>query len=261
MGGGSIRHSQPGENVMSTPWRFLVKFASLIVCTLHCFDRVLFKGHLSLAAPHELERFVDCVLKVRRSDFMKTMVPQASDRLVEHVQEWARKVGRTYLYRTDDFRKDDWARGLIRDQGIIEGLVGILCTQETCPSFALIPGIGRPEFISRRRQQRVLYYYFLDPQFGLIHVRLQTWLPFTVQVYVNGHEWLAQQMAQKKLGFVQQHNPFPPLGAPTQAQRLANRFACLNWSKILDRWARQVNPLLRDTLAGYPVRWVVDQAE
>ena len=24
----------------------------------------------------------------------------------------------------------------------------------------------------------------------------------------------------------------------------ANRFACLNWSKILDRWARQVNPLL-----------------
>jgi hypothetical protein len=261
MVGGSIRDRHSGENAMTTPWRFLVKFASLIVCTLHCFDRVLFKGHLSLAAPRELGRFVDCVLKVRRSDFMKTMVPQYSDRLVEHAQEWARKEGRTYLYRTGDFRKDEWARNLIRDQGIIEGLVGILCTQETCSSFALVPGPGRPEFISRRRQQRVLYYYFLDPQFGLIHIRLQTWLPFTVQVYVNGHEWLAQQMVQKKLGFVQQHNAFTQLDDPVQAQRLADRFAKLNWPKILNRWARQVNPLLCELFPGYPIHWVVDQAE
>src|SRR3954465_14813285 len=97
MVGGLIRHLHPGEKAMTTVWRFLVKFASLIVCTLHCFDRVLFKGHLALAAPHELERFVDCVLKVRRSDFMKTMAPQYSDRLVEHAQGWARKEGRTYL--------------------------------------------------------------------------------------------------------------------------------------------------------------------
>ena len=30
-----------------------------------------------------------------------------------------------------------------------------------------------------RRQQRVLYSYFLDPQLGLIHIRLTTWFPFT----------------------------------------------------------------------------------
>ena len=189
------------------------------------------------------------------------MAPQYSDRLVEHAQNWAQKAGRTYVYRTGQFRKDEWAQSLIRDQGISEGLVGILCTLETCPSFALVPGPKRPQFVSRPRQQRVLYYYFLDPQFGLIHVRLQTWLPFTVQVYVNGHEWLAQQMVQKKLGFVQQHNAFTQLDDPDQAQRLADRFAKLNWPKILDRWARQVNPLLRELLAGYPVHWVVDQAE
>ena len=159
---------------------------------------------------------------------MKTMAPQFSDRLVEHAQRWARKTGRVYQYRTGQFRKDEWAQNLIHVQGISHGLVGILATQETCPSFALVPGPDRPQFISRPRQQRVLYYYFLDPQFGLIHVRLQTWLPFTVQVYVNGHEWLAQQMVQKKLGFVQQHNAFTQLDDPVQAQRLADRFAQLN---------------------------------
>jgi hypothetical protein len=165
---------------MNTVWSFLVKFASLIVCTLHCFDRVIIKGHLALAAPHELAYFVDRVLRVCRSDFMKIVAPQFSDRLVEHAREWARKADRAYVYRTGQFRKDGWAQNLIRDQGILEGLVGILCTQETCPSFALVPGPDRPQFVSRPRQQRVLYYYFLDPQFGLIHVRLQTWLPFTV---------------------------------------------------------------------------------
>ena len=246
---------------MKTLSRFVTKFTRLIVAVLSCFDRVIFKGHLALSAPCELEYFVDCVVKVRRSIFMKTVAPQYSELLVAHAQEWARRAGRIYVYRTGQFRKDEWAQNLIRTQRISEGLVGILCTQETCPSFALVPGPKRPQFVSRPRQQRVLYYYFLDPQFGLIHVRLQTWLPFTVQVYVNGHEWLAQQMVEKKLGFVQQHNAFPQLDDPKEAQRIANRFPQLNWPKILDRWARQVNPLLRDLFSGYPVHWVVDQAE
>ena len=246
---------------MKTLSRFVSKFTSLIVAVLSCFDRVIFKGHLALAAPGQLELVVDGVLKVRRSDFLKTVAPQYSDRLVAHAQAWAKKAGRIYMYRTGQFRKDQWAQNLIRNQGIFEGLVGILCTQETCPSFALVPGPKRPQLVSRPRQQRVLYYYFLDPQFGLIHVRLQTWLPFTIQVYVNGHEWLAQQMVGRKLGFVQQHNAFTQLDDPAQAQHLADRFARLDWPKILDRWARQVNPLLNDMLTGYPVHWVVDQAE
>jgi hypothetical protein len=246
---------------MKTLSRFITKYTALIIAVLSCFDRVIFKGHLALAAPCELERYVDCALKVCRTEFMKTMAPLYSNRLVEHAQDWARKAGRTYEYRTGQFRKDQWAQKLVRDQGICEGLVGILCTLETCPSFALIPGRDRPQFVSRSRQQRVLYYYFLDPQFGLIHIRLQTWLPFTVQVYINGHEWLAQQMVDKKLGFVQQHNAFTQLDDPAEAQRLAERFAQLNWPKILNRWARQVNPLLCELFPGYPVHWVVDQAE
>lgn len=256
-----VDDNRPVENAMNTVWRFLTKFASLLICTLHCFDRVLFKGHLAMASPRELERFVDYVLKVRRSHFIKEIAPRYADRLVEHAQRFARKNGRTYLYRTGSFRKDHWAEQLLREQRIDRGLVGILCTQETCNSFQLVPGEKRPRFISRPRQQRVLYYYFLDPQLGLIHVRLQTWAPFTLQVYVNGHDWLAQQMARLGLGFVLQHNAFTQLDDPARAQRLSDRFARLDWAKILDRYARLVNPLLREDLACYRVRWVVDQAE
>jgi hypothetical protein len=253
--------SQSGENAMSTVCQFLVKFASLIVCVLHCFDRVIFKGHLAMASPKELERFVDYVLRVRRSEFIKVLASLWSERLVAHAQRWARKHNRVYLYRKGFFKKDQWAEGLIREQRIERGLVGILCTQETCNSFALIPGENRPRFISKPRQQNVLYYYFLDPQLGLIHVRLQTWAPFTLQVYVNGHDWLAQQMVRLGMGFVLKHNAFTQLDDPAKTQRQADRFAKLDWTKILTRYGRLVNPLLRKELSCYRVRWFVDQAE
>src|SRR5712671_5380072 len=68
-------------------------------------------------------------------------------------------------------------------------------------------------------------------------------------------------MVHKRLGFVQQNNAFTQLDAPAQTQRLADGFARLNWPKVLNRFAHQVNPLLRELFPGYPVHWVVDQAE
>jgi hypothetical protein len=50
----------------------------------------------------------------------------------------------------------------------------------------VIPAI-RPAW----RKCLVLSFYFLDREFGFCHARVQTWFPFTIQVYVNGHEWLA----------------------------------------------------------------------
>jgi hypothetical protein len=91
--------------------------------------------------------------------------------------------------------------------------------------------------------QRVLYYYFLDKELGRMHVRWQTWAPFTCQVYVNGHDYLAQQLVQPGPGLVQQDNAFVQRDDPAATQRLADRFAQLDWPRLLERYARLVNPL------------------
>jgi hypothetical protein len=106
-----------------------------------------------------------------------------------------------------------------------------------------------------------LYYYFNDRDLGIMHVRLQTWAPFTCQVYANGHEYVARQLKQRRVAFKQVDNAFIELGDPAAAQRLADRFAKLRWPNILERYARQVNPLLHDVLKGLSHYWVVDQAE
>jgi hypothetical protein len=240
---------------------FLEKFASLIVCVLSCFDRVIFKGYLPLAQVRELERFVDCELKLRRMDFIKQVAPRYADRLVEHAQQYAAERGRPYEYRGEKVDKDRWAKEQLRAAPVAEGLVAVLCTKEVCPTFQLVRGPHRPRFRRAQVPQRVLYYYFLDARLGLIHVRIQTWLPFTVQVYVNGHEFLARQMKQKGLSFVQQDNAFVQLDDPVKAQKLADKFAKQNWPKILAQYAEIVNPLRRELAPQQEYYWVTDQAE
>jgi hypothetical protein len=246
---------------MKTLSRFVTKFTSLIVAVLSCFDRVMFKGYLPFTNGPALEGFVDYVLKIRRCDFMD-FAEEQSEAMVNHAKQLAEKAGVEYRFLKGHHRKDKLVDEILRERPIVEGLICVLCCMETCPSFKLIYGKGRPRLVNARRPQRVLYFYFLDPGLGLIHVRLTTWFPFTVQVYVNGHSWLAQQMLAKKLGFNLRDNAFTALEDPEAAQKLADSFATLNWTKILDRLVRQVNPLMKERwFRGLSYYWVVDQAE
>jgi hypothetical protein len=246
---------------MKTVCSFLAKFASIISWVLSCFDRVIFKGHLPISRLSEFEKFIDYVLKIRRVEFLKKFGPLWSDRLVEHSKRFAQKYGRPWEYYAGAIDKDAWAKEQLTRSPVAAGLVGVLCVMEACPTFKLAPAKDRPGFVSRKVPQRVLYYYFVDKELGLMHVRLQTCAPFTCQVYANGHDYVARQLKKKGIAFEQVDNAFVQLGDAAAAQRCADRFTKLPWPKILERYARQVNPLLRDELRGLTHYWVVDQAE
>src|SRR6266404_9524347 len=246
---------------MPTNHCFEQRFADSIVSILACPDRVIFKGYLPFGDEGHLNRFVDDSLKMLRKDFLP-FVEKQSEVLVAHARTVAEKAGAPYQYLQGRHNKEKLIQSIIRTRRLSEGLVAVLCTQECCRTVKLLHDQGRPRLVFRLRPQRVLYYYFLDPEFGLIYLRLQTWFPFTMQVYVNGHDWLARQMAQQRLGFVQHDNAFSQLDQPDQAQRLADRFPHLDWVKILDRWTRQINPLLSQAwLRQANYYWVIDQAE
>jgi hypothetical protein len=240
---------------------FFVKFASVISWTLSCYDRIILKGHLPISRPAAFERFVDYTLHIRRADFLKTVGPEWSERLVDHSKQFAQADGRPWEYHPGAIDKDAWAKQQLARSPVQQGLVGVLCVMEACPTFKLTRGQDRPGYVLRPVPQRVLYYYFLDKDLGLMHVRLQTWAPFTCQVYANGHNYVARQLQKKGIAFVQVDNAFVQLDDPAAAQRCADRFVKLPWPKILERYARQVNPLLHAELQGQSHYWVIDQAE
>lgn len=112
-----------------------------------------------------------------------------------------------------------------------------------------------------RKKCLMIYFYFMDRRFGLVHVKLQTWFPMPVQLYVNGHEWLARKLTECGVSYSKVDNVFTHLGDLKRAQRLADRFASIPWPAVLGRYAKLVNPLLGDLLRGQSYYWVTAQSE
>ena len=96
-----------------------------------------------------------------------------------------------------------------------------------------------------------------------MHVRLQTWAPYEMQIYVNGREWLARQIDQAGIGYRRSDNKITAVDDGEAVAALCERFAHTDWAPVLERQAALVNPLLPDiTHAGFPgYWWVIDQCE
>ena len=238
---------------------FLDKHAESIAGVLNSFDRIIFKGYLPISWPEGMESFLRRE-KVLVKDF-KTYVTKVSKRVIEHAQTMAAKAGRPYRHVRGQLDKEAEARSMAERDGIREGLVCVFTRVEQAQSFKLQFGKNRPHLVSDQPKCLCLYFYFMDPVFGLIHVRLQTWFPFTVQVYLNGHEWLARRMTERGISFSQVENAFSAIGDLPRANRMTASFAGLNWRCLLERMALKVNPLFKDLLRGMWHRWCVEQAE
>ncbi len=54
--------------------------------------------------------------------------------------------------------------------------------------------------------------YWIDPRFGFMSARIQNWFPFSVQVCVNGREWLSRRMDDTGLQYERYDSGFPWIG-------------------------------------------------
>jgi uncharacterized protein (DUF1778 family) len=103
------------------------------------------------------------------------------------------------------------------------------------------------------------YFYFIDEQFGLCYVRVPTWAPFRLQVYFNGHSWLARQLLQAGIVFEMLDNAFAFIADPAKAQELADALSAPMLHERLAGWAQRFCPVLRHFRSGY--HWSFMQAE
>jgi hypothetical protein len=145
-------------------------------------DRLIVHGHLSrLWFPNHMAYFLDRLGVHIARDFGQ-FVKEASSKVIAHAEALARKAGRPFTYQDRVVHgKDDLARQIAVRDGITEGLICVFSTVEPAMCFGLAGGAIRP----RLRKCLHLYFYVIDRELGFIHIRLQTWFPFKIQVYLN----------------------------------------------------------------------------
>jgi hypothetical protein len=249
---------------------FLERHGESISGTIETFDRVIFKGHLNGFFPlGAFGRYLwqRNVLLKDAGRFFEAETRRIRDHITSLAAAAARPV--EYLAGASTHRsgtsKEARAREIAARDGVTEGLVCVLSVVEPCRSFTVVPNrqTQRLEVVHRPRKCLHSYLYLIDPEFGWMHVRLQTWAPYEIQVYVNGREWLARQMDRAGIGYRRSDNKITGVDDFTAVTALCKTFAHTDWPPFLDRLAAQVNPLLPAiTAARFPgYWWVIDQSE
>ena len=237
----------------------VTKHAHAIRGVLSCFERVRFRGSGPLMSGYAMAEFLQYQQVHRRT--LKAFLLTQAERVKQHALAMATEAQRPYQYLTGPTRKEERARQIAQRDGITEGLVGVFSVLEPCRTFSLVWKEGHPFVRPAWRKCLHLYFYFLDRQLRLIHVKLQTWFSFPLQVYVNGHEWVARRLDRHGVRYQKRDNVFVHVSDLERGQQLADGFASVDWVRVLGRYARRVNPLLRDLLAPMPYYWVTAQAE
>jgi len=203
-----------------------------------------------------LKDFGDAMLNLSRR------IKQASERLAETTPS-----GQLHYLPSATQSKEGFVRTLpTTGDPSPSGLIAVLSCVEPCRSYELHPNPKTKHLELQPALRKCLHiYFYLDhPTFGPMHVRLQTWMPFTIKVVLNGRDWLARQLDAHEIGYLKKENTFVSVDDFARAQALLDEQLQVNWPIVLDELVAQFHPIHAEWMpASYPVNyyWSTDQSE
>ena len=245
--------------------QFITNHAEHVIGSLSGFDRLVFRGTLRrLCNRGGLMSYLWAAQVLLKNFAKHTMALTAQ--LKSASLALAEQTGRPVEYlESAAINKEAVARKIALSDHINEGLVCVLSVVEPCWSYEIVRcrDSQRIEAEPRIRKCLHLYHYQIHPLFGWMSARIQTWLPFRIQVCINGREWLARGMDAAGLGYLQRDNCFSWLEDPGQAQRLMDEQLRSDWPALLNGIAHSLNPAHAAIFAACPMDyyWSTYQSE
>jgi hypothetical protein len=246
--------------------KFITRHAHKITGVLSGFDRLVFRGHL-LPLCHDggVRSFLSSqgVLLKHFGNFVEAITGIIRDAATS-VAECA-KLPTRYL-ESSRISKEQVARSYLAQRPIRSGPICLLSAVEPCSSWQVWRSRehAHPQQVRRRRTKCLHHYtYFLDRDLGFMHVRLQTWMPYTVQICVNGREWLGRQLDRAPMRYTRADNCFPHLADPERAQRMFDGMLGLPWPSILNDLVERANPAIPAIVEAVNASyyWTIHQSE
>ena len=245
---------------------FLETFNAHIHGILHGFDRIIIKGHI----PHlyygnnfyyflnqegiKLKDFKDYVIKV------STGIKEGLETYIKEndcYKEYIRKQG---------ISKEEMAKKILQEKDIREGLICALTSVEPCYALSIEYNRQTQKLEKNTQYRKCLHYYlyYMDKDFGFMHIRLQTWFPFHIQIYINGRSYLMQQLTKQNIKYSSYDNSITWVEDLEKAQKLSDKFHEKKWYRVFDLMAKRVNnftPRIEQIFGGHAYKWIIEESE
>lgn len=244
---------------------FIQQYGKYITGHLSGFDRIVLRGTLRALVFKDGMRSYLWKVGAKLEDLSKVF-EEKTKQLKQASCEEARRLQRPIIYmESPKISKEKTAREIAESDGIKEGLICVLSSVEPCKSFEVSRNREKKiiELRPRIRKCSFLYHYWMDPVFGFMNARIQSWFPLSIQVCLNGREWLARQMDKVGMRYHKQENCFPWIKNVKKAQKLMDEQLRINWPDVLNGIAKRLNPVHEEMLSPFRADyyWTMHQTE
>jgi hypothetical protein len=219
-----------------------------------CVDRLYLNGYVpGLQTPGGVIYFLHTV---RGNPITSpALFEKIGEKFRADMRAWAAAEGIPVIRFTAGVRKADMMAPLFtaaRDQGRSQ-VVALGLAQEyamvwtatkrdtdpdKCPQFS---------FAKTQRRVSVFYVYIWDEQFGPGFIKVCTYFPYPIKVWVNGHEWAKRQALAAGIGFTELSNGFAACEEPEALQEVCDRFGAGSVNVWFARWMAVIPLPLTDS--------------
>lgn len=245
---------------------FAETFKNNIDGILHGFDRIILKGYIpNFYHGNNFYYFLDQE-GVKLKDF-KDYVIKITTSITDNLKSYISESGcyQEYLW-SPSTSKEEIARRVLQEKGITEGIICALSVVEPCYALSIVYNrdTGKLEKKSQYRKCLHYYLYYMDKEFGFMHVKIQTWFPFNIQIYINGRSYLMQQLQKAGIKYESYKNSITWCEDIDRAQEISDKFHEKKWDAVFDSFARKVNsylPRIKEIFGSHGYKWMIEESE
>ncbi len=237
------------------------RYSEKISGTLSCFDRMIFSGTLPQIC------YSGGMTSYLYSKGIKIFdYPQFAGSLRALLRSNAEALAKSngieiaYVSRRD-IRKEDLVKKVLEKRGYHFGLVHIISVMERCGSYRLWydKSSGKSYLLGSDGKCIHYYFYFIDPYLGYGYMRVPSWCPFQLQVYLNGHNILANELDKQGIKYSMIDNAFDAIEDFDRVQRLSDGIDVKKLHQCIDLLAKHYCPVLQTLEQVY--HWIVIHCE
>lgn len=233
---------------------FAKLFGDLVAFAYHCFDRIVILGYLPfLTRPENVVHFFRGVHGT--AAITKEVLRQRTDDYKHWVEAFARNHRLPIEWAEKGVRKEDYVRPWLRrmERRDRYGVYFILKSMEPGPNFRSAmpkyPSVDPNYRVVSKQWSRYTHYYFYirDQALGPIALRVGSFLPFSITYYLNGHNFIEQQLRSTGVTFRKSDNAFLWVADAQALQSASDAFSAKLIRSRLEYWSLIVGPKFSKT--------------
>lgn len=228
------------------------------------FDRLIINGYILGLCNFRQFLFYLIQNNIMLKDFKNFALEQTSI-LCDHIENYINDCHvQLHYLSSGKIDKNLEARKYFLDPSHT-GLIAAFSVVENCNTMTVIPNKKSKKLEIAYRPSKCKYYYFYynDQEFGWMYLKIQTWFPYNVQIYINGREYLSKLMDKNNIKYERYNNSFSYVENYEKAQSLADGILSTKISSSLDGLIKKINchlPNIYD-IFSHKYDWCIDQCE